>query len=119
MVTGPEECDRDYIECLSTLFTLSPIFSIPSEVQGRSAGVEEDLDLELWLEDRQSSATYLHGLPGVGKSALSKNLLRTLRMWDPENFPIAYYSFSDQDERRTSSTALLSSLICQISSQDP
>ena len=119
MLTGPEECNRDYIECLSTLLTLSPVFSIPSEVQGSSGGIEEHGELKLWLTDAQSSATYLHGWPGVGKSAFSSTLLRTLRAQNPESVPVAYYSFSDQDERRTSSTALMSSLICQILSQDP
>ena len=119
MVNGPEECNRDYIECLSTLLTLSPVFSIPSEVQGSSVGIEEHRELQLRLTDGQSSATYLHGWPGVGKSAFSITLLRTLRRQNPESVPVAYYSFSQQDERRTSSTALMSSLICQILSQDP
>ena len=119
MVTSPEECDRDYIECLSILLRLSPSFSIPAEVQEGSGDMEEHQEFKEWLADSQSSAIYLHDPPGVGKSFFSSFLLRTLRRQSPESTIVAYYSFSEQDGRRTSSTALLSSLMCQMISQDP
>ena len=118
-MTDPQDCDADYIECLSTFPLLSPAFSIPSEIQGGSGGVEDYQELMKWLTDDQSTAIYLQGQPGVGKSVFSTNLLRTLRMKNSEGVLVTYFSFNDQDARRTSSTALLVSLICQILNQDP
>ena len=97
----------------------SPKFSIPFEVPGGSSDVDDCHEVTKWLTDRESTAIYLYGKPGIGKSAFSSKLLRTLRKQNPESVPVAYFSFSDQDERRTSSTALISSLIYQILSQDP
>lgn len=119
MVTGSEECDQDYIECLSTFLTLTPRFSVPPEVQGSSCDIEKHQEFKTWLKNRKSSATYLHGQRGVGKGVFSTILLRTLRKQYPEGVPVIYYSFTDQDEKRTSSTGLISSLILQILSQDP
>ena len=119
MVTIPEGYDRDYIECQSTLLMLSPTFPIPSELPEGSSDVEDCHEVTKSLTDRQPTAIYLYGEPDIGKSAFSSKLLRTLRKQNPESVPVAYFSFSDQDERRTSSTALISSLIYQILSQDP
>ena len=86
---------------------------MPADVQG-------DLgELKTLLKRGQSSIIYLHGLPGVGKDAFSRTLLRTLQKSNLESVPVVYFSFSDQDVRRISSTALMSSMICQILSQDP
>ena len=98
---------------------LSPTFPIPSELPEGSSDVEICHEVTKWLTDRQPTAVYLYGKPGIGKSAFSSKLLRTLRKQNPESVPVVYFSFSDQDERRTSSTALISSLIYQILSQDP
>ena len=98
---------------------LSPTFPIPSEVPGGSSDVDDCYEVTKWLTDRESTAIYLYGKPGIGKSAFSSKLLQTIRKQNPESVPVAYFSFGDQDERRTSSTALLSSLIYQILSQDP
>ena len=119
VVTSPEGYDRDYIECLSTLLMLAPAFAIPSEVPGGSSDVEDCHEVTKWLTNRTSTAIYLYGEPCIGKSAFSSKLVRTVRKQNPESVPVAYFSFSDQDERRTSSTALMSSLIYQILSQDP
>lgn len=112
-VISPEERDRDYAEWLLTLLRLSPWFSIPTNVQGGPG------ELQTLLKDGQSSIIYLHGPPGVGKGAFSRTLLRTLQKPNPESVSVVYSSFSDQDVRRISSTALMSSMICQIVRQDP
>ena len=98
---------------------LSPTFPIPSVVPGGSSEVEDCHEVTNWLTGRLPTAIYLYGEPGIGKSAFSGILLRRLRKLNLESVPVAYFSFSDQDERRTSSTALISSLIYQILSQDP
>ena len=46
-------------------------------------------------------------------------MFRLLRRLESRRGHLAYYSFSNEDERRTTSTSLLSSLIYQILSQDP
>lgn len=112
MVISPEERDQDYAECLTTLLRLSPWFSTPTDVQGGSG------ELKTLLKDGQSSIIYLHGPPGVGKGAVSRTLLRTLHKPNPESVSVVYFSFSDQDVRRISSTALMSSMIFQNVSQN-
>ena len=98
---------------------LSPTFPISSEVPGYSSDLDDFHEVTKCLRYRQQTAIYLHGEPGIGKSAFSSTLLRKLRRQNPESVPVAYFSFSDQDERRTSSTALISSVIYQILDQDP
>ena len=122
MVTSPKECTQEYIKCLSRLLSLSPSFSIPAEIHGGSSSIEVDQELKAWCEAPVSSVVYLNGQPGVGKSVFSSLLLRKLRTLQKANHErgsITYYSFSELDGRRTSSIALLSSLIRQIISQDP
>ena len=108
---SPEERDRDYAKCLTTLLRLSPWFSIPTDVQGGSG------ELKKLSKDGQSSIIYLHGPPGVGKGAFSRTLLRTLQKPNPKSVSVVYFSFTDQDVRRISRTALMSSMICQIVSR--
>ena len=98
---------------------LSPTFPIPSELPEGSSDVEICHEVTKWLRDRQPTAVYLYGKPGIGKSAFSSKLLRTLRKQNPESVPVVYLSFRDEDEWRKSSTALIGSLIYQILSQDP
>lgn len=95
------------------MLRLSPWFSISTDVQGGSG------ELKTLLKDGQSSIIYLHGPPGVGKGAFSRTLLRTLQKPNPESVSVFYFSFSDRDVRRISSTAIMSSMICQIVSQNP
>lgn len=122
VITSPKGCDQEYIKCLSRLFSLSPSFSTPAEIHGGSSSIEVDQELKAWCKALVSPIIYVYGKPGVGKSVFSSFLLRTLPTIpnaDPERLSITYYSFSELDQRRTSTTALLSSLICQIISQDP
>ena len=122
MVTSPKGGDEEYIKCLSILRSVSPSFSIPAEIHGGSSSIEVDQELKAWCEAPVSSVTYLYGKPGVGKSVFSSLLLRTLPTLhnaDPERVSMTYYSFSELDQRRTSTIALLGCLICQIISQEP
>ena len=91
-------------------------------MHGGPSSIEVDQELKAWCEAPVSSVTYLYGKPGVGKSVFSSLLLRTfptLQNVDPKRVSITYYSFSELDQRRTSTTALLGCLIYQIISQDP
>ena len=122
MITSPKGYIQEYNKCLSRLLSLSPSFSIPVEIYGGSSSIEVDQELKAWCKAFVSPVIYLYGKPGVGKSVYSSFLLRalpTLQDTDRERVSITYYSFSKLDQRRRSTTAFLSSLICQIITQDP
>ncbi|KAH6653770.1 ankyrin repeat-containing domain protein [Truncatella angustata] len=72
------------------------------------------------LECQKSSAMILCGKHGIGKSALSyyvyKSLLRKHRSSD---MIITYFSFDARDHRRRSVTSMLSNIICQILANEP
>ena len=62
---------------------------------------------------------FLRSQGQVDRSTFSGDMFRLLRRLKPRRGHLAYYSFSNEDERRTTSTSLLSSLMYQILSQDP
>ena len=62
---------------------------------------------------------FLRSQGRVDRSTFSGDLFRLLCRLKAGRVHLAYYSFSSEDERRTTSTSLLSSLIYQILRQDP
>ena len=95
------------------------MFTVPSETRSGVSELQNVQDFETWLRNGDSSIIFLRGQGGVERSTFSGDLFRLLRRLKPGRGHPAYFSFSSEDERRTTSKSLLSSLIYQILSQDP
>ena len=118
-MTSAEVLNQTYKDCLSTMLIIAPSFTIPFDVSSDLDNALVVPELRSWLEGEDSSTIYLHGQSGIGKTAFSSILLRHIRKTSEMNRMTIYFSFSSQDERRSTWTDMLSSLICQILSQDP
>lgn len=74
--------------------------------------------VETWLGSKTSSSIYFSGRLEMDRSVFSGTLFKLLQRLKSRYSYVAYYSFSGEDNRQTTSTSLLSSLIYQILSQD-
>jgi Cdc6-like AAA superfamily ATPase len=76
-----------------------------------------------WVENDGGQILWIHGGPGCGKTVLSavlsKELISDRHTCFDQEFSVAYFFFDAEDDRLTTSCALLTSLLAQLLRQDP
>lgn len=70
-----------------------------------------------WLDNKEGSILWIHGVPGSGKSTLASLILEHINIAQEENTITASYFHSSQHESKHSARGILVSIIKQITTQ--
>ncbi|KAL5092097.1 hypothetical protein Trisim1_001988 [Trichoderma cf. simile WF8] len=110
------ETSLSYSDCLSSLFNISPPFTVFKDEQDiymQSQTVLHD-KYKKWQDSASSHVITTCGLQGFGRNLNARSLFRGLR----KSSCTSYFSFSDSDVRRQSAVSFLSSVSLQIINQE-
>ncbi|PNP43517.1 hypothetical protein TGAMA5MH_04489 [Trichoderma gamsii] len=110
------ETNASYADCLSTLFNISPSFTVFTDEQDiymqSQAGLHDRY--EKWQHSASSHVVTTCGVQSFGTSLNARSLFRGLR----QSSCTSYFAFSGSDVRRQSAVSFLSSIVFQIINQD-
>ena len=100
-------------------YTYAPISEYPQTLNW----LLSNITYLAWLSNNGSCVLYIHGQSGIGKTALSSFLWKSLHIAghveEAGGNTILYFSFQREDNRRNSVRSLLSSIIYQLLACQP
>ncbi|ROW10101.1 hypothetical protein VMCG_02079 [Cytospora schulzeri] len=114
------ETEPEYRKCLSRLFEISPMFTVPDDQRDlymSEPSPEVQNAYDGWLEIASSCIITTSGDWGVGKSLNARALFHRVKR---SSKVVAYYSFAGAEEwSQNSLGSFLGSVVFQVLNQDP
>lgn len=72
-----------------------------------------------WLEDDRSPLFWLHAIPGAGKTVLTSSVINYIKHhFQSDEVGLAYFYCDYKDQMKQEPSAVLRTLLCQLSSQN-